>query len=91
MTKTGLRMPGVPWSKVPGPLGIQPSSRISTRLEAPAALQASSWKAQVRLCTRYRHLMATGKHAHQVVVAMARALRAVMWAMAKQVAGSPQA
>ena len=35
--------------------------------------------------------MATGKHAHQVVVAIARALRAFMWAIAKQVAGSPQA
>ena len=35
--------------------------------------------------------MATGQHAHQVVVAMARALRACRWAMAKQGAGAPQA
>jgi hypothetical protein len=35
--------------------------------------------------------MATGKHAHQVVVAIARELRACMWAIAKQVAGSPKA
>jgi hypothetical protein len=35
--------------------------------------------------------MATGNHAPQVVVAIARALRAFLWAMAKQGAGSPQA
>ena len=35
--------------------------------------------------------MAKGKHAKQVVVAMARELRAFMWAMAKQVAGAPKA
>src|SRR5262249_46098147 len=39
----------------------------------PAAMQAISWKAQVRRWKRYRQLRATGKHAHQVVVAMARA------------------
>jgi hypothetical protein len=49
----------------------------------PTAIQAISWKAQVRLCTRYRQLMATGKHAHQVVVAMAREFSACMWAIAK--------
>jgi hypothetical protein len=35
--------------------------------------------------------MAKGKHANQVVVAVARELRAFMWAIAKQVAGSPKA
>jgi transposase len=68
------------------------SRHLPRRLEKlPTAIQAISWKAQVRLCTRYRHLMATGKHAHPVVVAIARALRACMWAMAKQVAGAPKA
>ena len=57
----------------------------------PTAIQTISWKAQVRLCTRYRSLMATGNHAHQVVVAIARALRACMWAMAQQVPVPPQA
>jgi hypothetical protein len=57
----------------------------------PTAIQAISWQAQVRLCTRYRHLMATGKQAHQVVVAIARAWSACMWAMAQQVARPPQA
>jgi transposase len=56
-----------------------------------AAMQAISWKAHVRLCTRYRQLMAKGKNAHQVVVAIARELRAFMWAIAQQVARPPQA
>ena len=70
----------------------QVSRHLQRRLEKlPAAMQAISWQAQVRLCTRYRQLMATGKHAHQVVVAIARELRALMWAIAKQVARPPQA
>jgi transposase len=68
------------------------SRHLQLRLEKlPTAIQAISWKAQVRLCKRYRQLMAKGKHAHQVVVAIARELSAFMWAIAKQVAGSPQA
>ncbi len=49
------------------------SRHLQLRLaKLPTALQAISWKAHVRLCTRYRQLMATGKHAQQVVVAIAR-------------------
>src|SRR5437879_7449634 len=49
------------------------SRHLQLRLEKlPAAIQAISWKAHVRLCTRYRQLLATGKNAHQVVVAIAR-------------------
>jgi len=68
------------------------SRPLPRRLEKlPTALQAISWKAQVRLCKRYRHLMAKGTNAHQVVVAIARALRAFLWAIAKQVAMPPKA
>src|SRR6266700_263636 len=68
------------------------SRHLQLRLEKlPQAIQAISWKAQVRLCKRYRHLMAKGKNANQVVVAIARELSAFMWAIAKQVAGSPKA
>jgi transposase len=45
--------------------------------QPPNAIQAISWKAPVRRCQRYRTLLARGKHAHQVVVAMARELRGV--------------
>jgi hypothetical protein len=48
-------------------------------------IQDSSWKAQVRLCQRYRKLTARGHHANHVVVAIARALAAFMWAIAKEV------
>ena len=68
------------------------SRHLQLRLEKlPTAIQAISGKAQVRLCKRYRPLMAKGKQAPQVVVAIARALRAFMWAIAKQVAGAPKA
>jgi transposase len=55
------------------------------RLEQlPQPIQDISWKAQVRLCTRDRRLMARGKHANQVVVAIARELVGFLWAIAKQ-------
>jgi transposase len=51
------------------------SRHLQLRLETPpTAIQDISWKAQVRLCKRYRRLMARGKHANQVVVAIAREL-----------------
>ena len=68
------------------------SRHLQLRLEKlPKAIQAISWKAQVRLCKRYRQLMAKGKHANQVVVAIARELSAFMWAIAKQVTVPPKA
>ncbi len=62
------------------------SRHLLLRLEKlPKAVQDISWKAQVRLCKRYRKLSARGKHANQVVVAIARELIAFMWAIAKEV------
>ena len=51
----------------------------------PAEVQAISWKAQVRLCKRYRQLTARGKHANEVVVAIAREMAAFAWAIARLV------
>ena len=66
------------------------SRHLQLRLEKlPKAAQDISWKAQVRLCKRYRKLSARGKHANQVVVAIARELIAFMWAIAKEVPGTP--
>jgi transposase len=63
---------------------------LQLRLETPPkAIQDLSWKAQVRWCQRDRRLIARGKHANQVVVAIARELVGLMWAMAKQVAVTP--
>jgi transposase len=48
---------------------------LQLRLEKqPKGIQDISWKAQVRLCKRYRKLIARGKHANQVAVAIAREL-----------------
>ena len=66
------------------------SRHIQLRLEQqPNAIQDISWKAQVRLCKRVRRLMARGKHANPVVVAIARELVGFMWAIAKQVPVTP--
>jgi transposase len=66
------------------------SRHLQLRLaKQPKAIQASSWKAQVRWCTRDRRLMARGQHANQVVVAIARALVGFRWAIANQVAVPP--
>jgi transposase len=66
------------------------SCHLQLRLETqPKPIQDSSWKAQLRLCKRYRRLMARGKPATQVVVAIARELMGFMWAMAKQVPVTP--
>jgi len=59
------------------------------REKHPKAIQDSSWKAQGRLCKRYRKLIARGKHATQVVVAIARELIGFMWAIAKEIPVTP--
>ena len=52
-------------------------------------IQDRRWKAQGRLCKRSRPLSARGKPPNQVVVAMARELRACMWAIAQEVPLAP--
>jgi transposase len=62
------------------------SRHLQLRLEhQPKMIQDISWKAQVRLCKRYRRLVSRGKHANVVTVAIARELVGFMWAIAKQV------
>jgi transposase len=48
----------------------------------PEEVRKIAWKAQVRLCGRYRKLMARGKSRNSVVTATARELSAFMWAIA---------
>ena len=62
------------------------SRQSPRRLEhQPKMIQDISWKAQVRLCTRYRRLVAKGKHANVVTVAIARELVGFVWAIAQEV------
>jgi transposase len=65
-------------AKVSRPLPL----RLATQ---PKSIQDISWKAQVRLCKRYRRLVARGQHANVVTVAIARELTGFLWAMAKEV------
>ena len=48
--------------------------------ESPA-VQAIAWKAQVRLCGRFRKLRGNGKHSNVVVTAVARELLGFIWAI----------
>jgi transposase len=62
------------------------SRHLQLRLETqPKVIQDISWKAQVRLCKRYRRLVSRGKHANVVTVAIARELVGFLWAIAKEV------
>jgi transposase len=66
------------------------SRHLQLRLETqPKMIQDISWKAQVRLCKRYRQLVARGKHTNVVTVAIARELTGFLWAIAKQVPITP--
>jgi transposase len=55
----------------------------------PKAIQEISGKAQVRLCKRFRRLMARGKQANHVGGAIARELVGFLGAMAQQVPVTP--
>jgi len=43
-----------------------------------------AWRAQVRLCGRYRKMLARGKHPNTIAAAVARELLGFMWAIAKE-------
>ena len=62
------------------------SQHLQTRIDSlPKPIQDLGWKAQVRLCKRFRRLVGRGKHPNVVVTAIARELIAFMWAIAKEV------
>ncbi|TIS85291.1 IS110 family transposase, partial [Mesorhizobium sp.] len=59
---------------------------IRIRLEGlPKAVREIAWKAQTRLCARYRRLTASGKKRPIVVAAIAREMAAFLWAIGHQV------
>jgi transposase len=51
----------------------------------PKAVRDIAWKAQLRLCGRYRKLMARGKRYGVVVTAVAREMAAFLWAIGREV------
>jgi transposase len=57
--------------------------------ELPPPVREIAWKAQTRLCARFRRLMTRGKRHTVVVVAIAREIAAFLWAIARQVEPAP--
>jgi len=53
---------------------------LTTRQEKlPRAVKEISWRAQNRLCMRYRRLKARGLHENKAAIAVARELSAFLW------------
>jgi len=62
------------------------SPALHDRLEGlPKPVRDIAWKAQVRLCARYRRLIAAGKKAPVAIAAIAREMAAFLWAIGQQV------
>ncbi len=60
---------------------------LRIRLEGlPKTVREIAWKAQIRLCARYRRLSGAGKKLPVVVAAIAREMAAFLWAIGCQVA-----
>jgi transposase len=59
---------------------------FSQELEPPTNPERFTWKAQVRLCGRYRKMMARGKRQTVVTTAIAREMAAFLWAIGNEVA-----
>ena len=65
-------------------------ARVSRELllrqeEQPKPIREIAWKAQLRLCARYRTLARRGKPANVVTAAIARELAGFIWAIARRV------
>jgi transposase len=65
--------------RLPARVGLALLARSQT---LPEAVKAIAWKAQVRLCARYRRLQRAGKQTNVITVAIARELAAFVWAIA---------
>jgi hypothetical protein len=50
----------------------------------PKKIRDIAWKAQTRLCTRYRSMIARGKKPTVVVAAIARELAGFIWAIGQE-------
>jgi hypothetical protein len=61
------------------------SETLRTRIEKlPKAARDIAWKAQARLCARYRRLTAAGKKRPVVIAAIARQMAAFLGAIGRQ-------
>jgi transposase len=68
------------------------SRKLHDRLDGlPQDIRDIAWKAQVRLCARYRRLAAAGKPGVVVTTAVAREMVGFLWAIARRVEAGPGA
>jgi transposase len=66
------------------------SRKLHDRIEAlPKAVRDIAWKGQLRMCQRYRHLMAAGKPKVVATTAIAREMVGFIWAIARAVTPAP--
>lgn len=62
------------------------SPKLQARLEGlPKEVREIAWKAQLRLCARYKAMVARGKPWNVVTTAIAREMAGFIWAIARQV------
>jgi transposase len=67
------------------------SRKLHDRIDGlPQAIRDIAWKAQVRLCARYRRLAAAGKAKVVVTTAIAREMVGFLWAIARQIQPAPR-
>lgn len=60
--------------------------KLIDRIEAlPQAVRDIAWKGQLRMCQRYRHMMAAGKPKVVATTAIAREMVGFIWAIAREV------
>jgi len=55
------------------------------QLQQPKLVRDIAWRAQLRLCSRYRRLCGRGLHSNKICVAVARELAAFIWEAARHV------
>lgn len=64
-------------------------ARLGRMEGLPKAVRDIAWKAELRLCARYRRLNAAGKPANVVTAAIAREMLGFAWAIARHVKPQP--
>ncbi|MCI0754887.1 transposase [Roseomonas vastitatis] len=74
--------------RLPARISAQMKPRLA---DLPREVRDTAWKAQVRLCARYRRLFAASKRPQVVVTAIAREMVGFAWAIAHMMAPSAAA
>jgi len=88
ITKTGNRearrmLVEAAWCyRYPARVAVNKSKVLAT---LPKYVRDTAWKAQIRLCGRFRQMMARGKNSTVVVAAIARELSGFIWAIGQEV------